>query len=87
MENLLQIMSSNGLNHGAGNGKRNETEHSSAFKAKVVLAAMAGDKTLAELAQQFEAHPNQITTWKRQLSEHAAVVFDGGVPPLSRRLM
>jgi transposase-like protein len=39
------------------------------------LAALAGDKTLAELAQQFAVHPNQITDWKRQLSERAADVF------------
>lgn len=57
--------------------KGTRRKHSSAFKAKVALAAMAGDKTLAELAQQFEVHPNQITNWKRQLSEHAAAVFDG----------
>lgn len=55
-------------------GKRRN--HSSAFKARVALAAIAGDKTLAELAQRFEVHPNQITTWKRQLSEGASDIFD-----------
>jgi transposase-like protein len=48
--------------------KRKRRTHSAVFKSKVALAAMAGDKTLAELAQQFEVHPNQITKWKRQLS-------------------
>ncbi len=55
-------------------------KHSAAFKAKVALAAITGDKTLAELAQQFEVHPNQITTWKRQLSEDASSVFNKSVP-------
>ena len=41
--------------------KRKRRNHSGAFKAKVALAAMAGDKTLAELSQQFDVHPNQIT--------------------------
>ena len=58
--------------------KRKRRKHSGAFKAKVALAAMAGDKTLAELAQQFEVHPNQITQWKKQLSDQAADIFDKG---------
>ena len=49
--------------------------HSPAFKAKVALAAIKGEKTLAELAQQFDVHPNQIKTWKGQLPEGAAGVF------------
>jgi len=44
--------------------KRTRRTHSSAFKAKVALAAVKGDRTLAELAQQFDVHPNQIVTWK-----------------------
>ena len=55
--------------------KRTRRTHSTVFKSKVALAAMAGYKTLAELAQQFEVHPNQITKWRRQLSEGAADVF------------
>jgi len=47
--------------------KRPRRNHSSVFKAKVALAALKGDKTIAELAEQFEVHPNQITDWKRQL--------------------
>ena len=43
--------------------RRSRRNHSPAFKAKVALAALKGEKTLAELAQQFDVHPNQITTW------------------------
>ncbi|SFJ13192.1 hypothetical protein SAMN04488082_101400 [Desulfomicrobium apsheronum] len=52
-------------------------KHSAEFKVKVVLVAMAGDKTLAELASRFEL--NQITEWKRQFSERAAAVFGESV--------
>jgi len=55
--------------------KRSRRTHSPAFKAKVALAAIKGEKTLAELAQQFDVHPNQITAWRNQLLEGAAGVF------------
>src|SRR4051794_20173482 len=55
--------------------KRPRRNHTPAFKAKVALAAVRGDKTLAELAQQFDIHPNQITQWKAQLLDGAAGVF------------
>jgi transposase-like protein len=55
--------------------KRKRRNHSAAFKAKVALAALRGDKTLAELAEQFEVHVNQITQWKNQLQERASNVF------------
>ncbi len=55
--------------------KRPRRNHSPAFKAKVAVAAVKGDKTLTELAQQFDVHPNQITQWKAQLLDGAAGVF------------
>jgi len=58
--------------------KRPRRNHSPAFKAKVALAALKGEKTLTELAQQFDVHPNQVTQWKAQLLEGAAGVFGGG---------
>ena len=55
--------------------KRPRRNHSPAFKAKVALAAVKGEKTLADLAQPFDVHPNQITQWKAQLLDGAADVF------------
>lgn len=61
--------------------KRTRRTHSAAFKAKVALAAVKGERTLAELAQQFDVHPNQITEWKRQLQERASDVFGAAGAP------
>ena len=58
--------------------RRARRNHSPAFKAKVALAAIKGDKTLNELAQQFDVHVNQITQWKTQLLEGATGVFGAG---------
>src|SRR5256885_4526287 len=49
--------------------KRPRRNHTPAFKARVALAAIKGDRTLAQLAEQFDVHPNQITSWKAQLEE------------------
>jgi transposase-like protein len=58
--------------------RRTRCNHSPAFKAKVALAAIKGEKTLAELAQVHGVHPTQITAWKAQLVEGAAGVFGAG---------
>ena len=58
--------------------RRPHRNHTPAFKAKVALAAIKGEKTLADLAQLFDVHPNQITAWKAQLFDGAAGVFGAG---------
>ena len=58
--------------------RRARRNHTPAFKAKVALAAIKGDRTLAQLAEQFDVHPNQIATWKAQLESAAADVFGPG---------
>jgi transposase len=61
--------------------KRKRRNHSPAFKAKVALEAAKEEKTLAELAQQYELHVNQISTWKQELLEGMSSLFEkeGGV--------
>ena len=61
------------------------------YMAAGALAALKGDKTLAELATHFDVHPTQITQWKALLLEHAASVFEGGgtsaAPPVDLKAL
>jgi len=58
--------------------RRSRRNHSAAFKAKVALSALKGEATLAQLAERFDVHPNQVTQWKSQLLDRAAEVFVAG---------
>jgi transposase len=53
-------------------------QYSKEFKAKVALEALKGQKTANEIASEYEVHPSQINTWKKQLLEAAAEVFSRG---------
>ncbi len=57
---------------------RKRRNHSPAFKAKVALAALKGDRTAAELSEQYGVHSSQITQWKARLQEQAAGIFGAG---------
>ncbi len=61
--------------------RRPRRNHSAAFKAKVALAAIQGDKTLAQLAEEFEIHANQIVEWKKHLLAEAPSIF--GASPIA----
>jgi transposase-like protein len=58
--------------------RRPRRNHSPAFKAKVAIAAIKGERTIAQIAEQFDVHPNQVTPWKAQLEGGAAEVFGAG---------
>ena len=55
--------------------RRQRRTHSATFKAQVAVAALRGDKTIAEVAEKFEVHPNQVTAWKAQLLERSSEAF------------
>lgn len=61
--------------------RRPRRNHSPAFKAKVAVEALADGKTIAEIAQKHDVHPNQVTEWRRQLLERAAGVFGAPAVP------
>lgn len=71
--------------------RRPRRYYTSLFKSNVALAAIKGDETVAELAQQFDVHSKQITQWKRQLLERAGIVFEGGAhkesPPIDLKAL
>ena len=64
--------------------RRPRRNHSPAFKANVALAAVKGDRTIAQLAEHFDVHPNQITAWKSLLEGSAFEIFgsEGGTPAI-----
>ena len=63
--------------------KRPRRNHSAAFKARVALDAIKGEKTLAQLAAQYDVHPNQVTSWKTELLEKATEIFGKGATEAS----
>ena len=64
--------------------RRPRRNHSSAFKAKVAIAAIKGERTIVQISEQFDVHPNQVTSWKAQL-EPAPRMYSMVAPALRRR--
>src|ERR1700742_5007461 len=59
--------------------KKPRRNHSPAFKARVALEAIRGEKTIAEIAAHHEVHATQVTAWKMELLENDATIFGGDV--------
>jgi len=71
--------------------RRPRRNHTPVFKSNVAIAAIKGDKTVAELSQQFDVHANQITQWKTRLLDRAGVVFESNghaqAPPIDLKAL
>jgi transposase-like protein len=68
---VVVLLNPNRGDHGTQSSKRMKRisrNHAPGFKAKVAIAAIKGDKTLAELAEQFDVHPKQVSEWNRKSS-------------------
>jgi len=61
--------------------RRDRRKFTASFKSEVVIEALKERRTISELAQQFDLHPNQITTWKKDFLAGASKVFDEGADP------
>ena len=59
--------------------RRKRRNHSPAFKAKIALEALKGEKTLAQLSSEYDVHANQIKSWRNQLKENMVSLFESGV--------
>ena len=60
--------------------KQKRKRHEAAFKARVALEAIRGNKTIGEIASEFGIHPGQVADWKKTLTEGLPGVFDRGAP-------
>jgi len=57
---------------------KQRNRYDAAFKAKVALEAIKGQRTINEIASAYEVHPNQVTQWKKQAMEQLPVIFSDG---------
>ena len=60
--------------------KKTRKRHEAAFKARVALEAMKGDKTISQIASEYGIHPQQVTDWKKRLADGVIGVFDKDAP-------